>query len=60
MPFSNLFLQNGVQRVPALSRFWDLEKTVLHEIRVSGNFISHTWNSVKVCTELYPSSDRSI
>ena len=36
MPFSNLFLQNGVQRVPALSRFWDLEKTVLHEIRVSG------------------------
>ena len=37
-----------------------LEKTVLHEIRVSGNFISHTWNSVKVCTELYPSSDRSI
>ena len=24
-----------VQRVPALRAFWDLEKTVLHEIRVS-------------------------
>ena len=25
-----------LQRVPALRAFWDLEKTVLHEIRVSG------------------------
>ena len=25
-----------------------------------GNFTRHTWNSLKVCTELYPSSDRSI
>ena len=25
-----------VQRVPALHGFWDLEKTVLHEICVSG------------------------
>ena len=25
-----------VQRVPALRAFWDLEKTVLHEICVSG------------------------
>ena len=25
-----------LQRVPALRGFWDLEKTVLHEIRVSG------------------------
>ena len=25
-----------VQRVPALRAFWDFEKTVLHEIRVSG------------------------
>ena len=27
---------NYIQRVPALRAFWDLEKTVLHEIRVSG------------------------
>ena len=26
---------NRIQRVPALRAFWDLEKTVLHEIRVS-------------------------
>ena len=25
-----------MQRVPALCAFWDLEKTVLHEIHVSG------------------------
>ena len=25
-----------IKRVPALRAFWDLEKTVLHEIRVSG------------------------
>ena len=29
-----------VQRVPALRPFWDLEKTVLHEIRVSGTVVS--------------------
>ena len=29
-----------VQRVPALRAFWDLEKTVLHEIRVSGTVVS--------------------
>ena len=26
-----------VQRVPALRGFWDLEKTVLHKIHVSGS-----------------------
>ena len=26
---------NLIQRVPALRAFWDLDKTVLHEIRVS-------------------------
>ena len=29
-----------LQLVPALRPFWDLEKTVLHEIRVSGTVIS--------------------
>ena len=29
-----------VQRVPALRAFWDLEKTVLHQIRVSGTVVS--------------------
>ena len=28
-----------LQRVPALRAFWDLEKTVLHEIRVSGTVL---------------------
>jgi hypothetical protein len=32
----NVYYFNYVQRVPALRAFWDLEKTVLHEIRVSG------------------------
>ena len=26
----------GLQRVPALRTFWDLEKTMLHEISISG------------------------
>ena len=30
----NIF-PDSVQRVPALRAFWDLEKTVLHEIRVT-------------------------
>ena len=30
---------NGLQRVPALRVFWDLEKTVLHETRVSGTVL---------------------
>ena len=28
-----------IQRVPALRAFWDLEKTVLHKIRVSGTVL---------------------
>ena len=28
-----------IQRVPSLRAFWDLEKTVLHEIRVSGTVL---------------------
>ena len=28
-----------VQRVPALRVFWDLEKSVLHETRVSGTVL---------------------
>ena len=31
--------QNYVQRVPALCAFWDLEKTVLDEFRVSGTVL---------------------
>ena len=32
--------QNGFLLLPALRAFWDLEKTVLHEIRVSGTVVS--------------------
>ena len=32
-------LKLWLQRVPALRTFWDLEKTVLHEIRVSGTVL---------------------
>ena len=36
-PFwSNNLISMDIQRVPALRAFWDLEKTVLHGIRVSG------------------------
>ena len=37
---STLFApKQGVQRVPALRVFWDFEKTVLHETRVSGTVL---------------------
>ena len=32
-------VEANVQRVPALRAFWDLEKTVLHEILVSGTVL---------------------
>ena len=38
-----------IQRVPALRAFWDLEKTVLHETRVSGTVL---WSPVLVETVL--------
>ena len=50
--------QNAVQRVPALRVFWDLEKTVLHETRVSGTVLwsptnanspTYTYISQKMC-----------
>ena len=31
--------ETNIQRVPALRAFWDLEKTVLHEIRVKVNSV---------------------
>ena len=31
--------KEDVQRVPALRVFWDLEKSVLHETRVSGTVL---------------------
>ena len=31
-----ILCKKNIQRVPTLRTFWDLEKTVLHEIRVSG------------------------
>ena len=34
-----LIFSSYVQRVPALRAFWDLEKTVLHENRVSGTVL---------------------
>ena len=33
-----------IQRVPALHAFWDLEKTVLNEIRVSGTVVNPPTN----------------
>ena len=47
-----------VQRVPALRVFWDVEKTVLHETRVSGTVLwsptnanspTYTYISQKTC-----------
>ena len=35
-----------LQRVPALRAFWDLEKTVLHEIRVSGTVLMDSLNAI--------------
>ena len=34
-----------LQRVPALRVFWDLEKTVLHESRVSGTILWYPTNA---------------
>ena len=47
---SNFFM-NQLSSVPTLRAFWDLEKTVLHEIRVSGTAGGHllTWKS-PTCT----------
>ena len=48
----------GIQRVNALRVFWDLEKTVLHETRVSGTVLwsptnanspTYTYISQKTC-----------
>ena len=40
-----------IQRVPALRAFWDLEKTVLHEIHVSGTVLwSPTNPKIPTCT----------
>ena len=35
-----------LQRVPALRVFWDLEKTVLHETRVSGTVLLDSLNAI--------------
>ena len=41
-----IILGNKVlQRFPALRAFWDLEKTVLHEIRISGTVL---WSGLTV------------
>ena len=37
--YSLIMLIYKLQRVPALRAFWDLEKTVLHETRVSGTVL---------------------
>ena len=34
-----------IQRVPTLQAFWGLEKTVLHEIHVSGTVVSPPTNA---------------
>ena len=35
-----------IQRVPALRAFWDLEKTVLRKIRVSGTVLMDSLNAI--------------
>ena len=40
----------SVQRVPTLCTFWDLEKTVLHEIRLSGTVL---WSPTNVNSPTY-------
>ena len=37
--YYTITVRNLIQKVPALRAFWDLEKTVLHEIRVSGTVL---------------------
>ena len=44
-------LQKTVQRVPALRAFWDLEKTMLHETRVSGTVL---WFPTNANSPTYP------
>ena len=39
------FCMNNSQRAPTLRAFWDLEKTLLHETRVSGTVIWSPTNS---------------
>ena len=54
----NKKIQKELQRVPALRVFWDSEKTVLHETRVSGTVLwsltnanspTYTFISQKTC-----------
>ena len=54
----NFHFDLQLQRVPALRVFWDLEKTVLHETRVSGTVLwsptnanspTYTYISQKTC-----------
>ena len=44
------YWNNNVQRVPALRVFWDLEKTVLHEICVSGTVL---WSPTNANSPIY-------
>ena len=46
----DFFGASEVQRVPALRAFWDLEKTVLHETRVSGTVL---WSPTNVNSPTY-------
>ena len=48
--FKNIMDQMGVQRVPALRVFWDLEKTVLNETRVSGTVL---WSPTNASSPTY-------
>ena len=46
-----------IQKVPTLRAFWDLEKTTLHEIRVSGT-VQWSLNNAKSPTCTYISQNR--
>ena len=48
-----------IQRVPTLREFWDLEKTVLHEIRVSGTVLWSPTNANSP-TYMYISQNRTV
>ena len=43
-----------IRRVPALREFWDLEKTVLHETRVSGTVL---WSPTNANSPTYTRVD---
>ena len=53
-PNNKVSLKKLLQRVHALRAFWDLEKTILHEICVSGTVLQSP-TTMKISTYMYMS-----